>query len=245
MSCLTLDQVASPDREDISHEQKPYQLITGDCITEMAKMPSGSVDAIITDPPYGMDYQSARRTDKSKRFVKIVNDERPFIWWLPEAFRILRNDSALFCFCDWRNSEAFRSAIQLAGFTVKSQAIWDREAHGMGDLKSSLGPQHDIIWFAAKGRFTFPGKRPTSVFRSMRIAGSNLVHPDEKPVELLEQLITAVTRPGDTVIDPFMGSGSTGVAAVNTGRRVIGIDRDDKYVGIATARLEEAYAQTR
>jgi DNA modification methylase len=212
-------------------------LIQGDCLAEMQKLPDGSVDAVITDPPYGMDYQSSWRIG-AERFQKIANDKKPFIWWLPEAYRVLKADSAMYCFVDWKNAETFRIAIETAGFTIKSQAIWDRESHGMGDLKGSLAPRHDIIWFATKGKFQFPGKRPSSVFRSMRISGTNLIHPNEKPVGLMENLIASITAPGATVIDPFMGSGSTLVAAMNTGRRGIGIERDETYFQVATARTQ-------
>jgi site-specific DNA-methyltransferase (adenine-specific) len=205
----------------------------------MQKLPAGGVSAIISDPPYGMDYQSSRRTG-SERFAKIANDTKPYIWWLPEAFRILKERSAMYCFCDWRNSETFRIAIETAGFTIKSQAVWDRESHGMGDLKGSLSPRHDIIWFATKGRFEFPGKRPASVFRSMRITGTKLVHPNEKPIDLMTQMVESITSEGEKVIDPFMGSGSTGVAAINTGRAFVGIERDTDYFAMAQKRIEIA-----
>lgn len=212
----------------------------GDCLDFMRGMADSSVDAIITDPPYGMNYQSARRTDSSARKPKIANDQRPFIWWLNDAFRCAKDGGALVCFCEWRHQEVFRTAIATAGFTLKSQVIWDREWHGMGDLKASFAPQHDVIWFAVKGSFSFPGKRPRSVVRCQRIAAEDLVHPTEKPVALMRQLVVAVTPQGGTVLDPFSGSGSTGSAAVLEGRNFIGVEREDSYCEIARARIEAA-----
>jgi site-specific DNA-methyltransferase (adenine-specific) len=212
----------------------------GDCLDVMRGIPDGSVDAIITDPPYGMNYQSAWRTDSSARKPKIANDQRPFIWWLNDAYRCTREGGSLVCFCEWRHQEVFRTAIATAGFTLKSQVIWDREWHGMGDLKASFAPQHDVIWFAVKGSFSFPGKRPRSVVRCKRIAAEELVHPTEKPVDLMRQLVVAVTSPGGTVCDPFAGSCSTGAAAVLEGRKFIGVEREASYCEIATGRIAAA-----
>lgn len=209
-------------------------LLQGDCLELMKTLPDGSVDSIITDPPYGMDYQS-NMTDKKR--PKIANDKRPFIWFLQDAFRILKDGGGMLSFTDWKNQETWRQAIELAGFKVRSQVIWNREAHGMGDLSAAFGPQHDVIWFATKGSFKFHRKRPKSVVSSLRIQGAALTHPNEKPVNLMEQLIEAVTPPNGIVLDPFMGSGSTGVAARNLNREFIGIELDESYFEIATKRI--------
>jgi site-specific DNA-methyltransferase (adenine-specific) len=113
----------------------------------------------------------------------------------------------------------------------------------MGDLKSAFAPQHDVIWFATKGKFKFPGNRPKSVISIQRIAGEKLVHPNEKPVALMEQLISAITPQGGTILDPFMGSGSTGVAATKLGFKFIGCEMNSEYVEIAKKRIEAASNQ--
>lgn len=129
-------------------------------------------------------------------------------------------------------------SIGWAGLRVKSQVIWDREAHGMGDLNGSFAPQHDVIWFASKDGFAFAGMRPKSVIRSMRLGGEELVHPNEKPVDLMEQLIEPLTSAGDLVCDPFLGSGSAGRAAVRLGRRFVGMDTDPNHFATARDRIE-------
>ncbi len=83
------------------------RLIHGDCLEVLPTLAAGSVDAIVTDPPYGIDYQSARRTDRSAWLPKIANDKEPFTAWLPEAFRVTKEGSALACFCAWQTQEAF------------------------------------------------------------------------------------------------------------------------------------------
>lgn len=218
--------------------EKPWKLVFGDCLTGMRDLETGSADSVVTDPPYGIDYQSARRTDKTKRLEKIANDGKPFVWFLPEAYRVLRDGGCLVCFCRWDVQEAFRQAIEWAGFEVKSQVIWDRGAHGMGDLKAAFAPQHDVIWFAVKGKFAFPGQRPPSVVPTMRLGGEALLHPNQKPVELMSYLIRSVTPPGGLVVEPFAGSGSTMVAAVRDGYRVVGYELDETHYKTALGRLD-------
>ncbi len=212
-----------------------YTVIQGDALSLLRSMPDNSVQAIIADPPYGVNYQS--QWTGTERFKKIANDKHPFIWWLYDAYRVLAENHALVCFCDWRTQEAFRQAIEIAGFTVKSQVIWHRDWHGMGDLKGAFGPDHDVIWFATKGRFTFPGARPTSVFSYRRPAPTQIQHPNEKPVELMLRLVTALTVSGEIVLDPFCGSGVVGEACVRLSRRFIGFDLDPDYAALSDNRI--------
>lgn len=203
-------------------------------------MEANSVDSIVTDPPYGISYKSNRRKDKSQQKDVIANDGNPFIWFLFDAARVLKEGGCLVLFCEWKHSDVFRMAIEVAGLKVKSQAIWDRDWHGMGDLKGSFAPMHDVIWFAVKGEgFRFPGKRPKSVLRHRRIGGDQLLHPTEKPVSLMAELVESVTPKGGVVLDPFAGSGATCVAAKMCGFDFIGVELDEKYAKIASDRVLE------
>jgi len=132
--------------------------------------------------------------------------------------------------------------MKIAGFSVKSVLIWDRIAHGMGDLKSAFGPRYDTCIFATKGSYVFPNTRPQDVIQCQRVSGMKLLHPNEKPVELMRQLIEAVTKPGDLILDPFSGSGSTLVAALQSGRRYIGVELSPQHFETAQRRIyEEAF----
>jgi len=222
--------------KDVLSHKKQYAIINGDCLHVMRDLPDKCVDAVITDPPYGIDFQS-RRTNKEKRHKKIANDKRPFIWWLYDAYRVTKDGGALLCFCRWDVQEVFRQAIEWAGFKIKSHVIWDRGTHGMGDLKASYAPQHDIIWFAIKNGFSFGGNRPHSVLRCQRLPAKKLNHPNEKPIELMVQLIMHVTKEGSLVLDPFLGSGTTAIAALNMGRRIIGIELDRQHYRICLDRV--------
>lgn len=215
------------------------RLLHGDCMDVLPTLAAESVDAVITDPPYGMAFQSNWVADDRKK-ARIHGDERPFIWFLPQAFRILRTGGGLVCFTDWKNQDVWRTAIDCAGFTIRSHCVWDRVAHGMGDLKASFAPQHDVFWFATKGAFAFPGKRPKSVIRDTRVSCSATPHPTAKPEGLMRELCRSLCRPGDTVLDPFVGSGSTGVAAVKEGMNFVGVELDETYFTFAEQRLREA-----
>jgi len=222
-------------RVELSKDVTLYQ---GDCLEILPTLRGEGADLVFSDPPYGINYQSARRTD-SERKPKIINDEQPFIEWLPQAYRITKLGGSILCFCHWKVQEVFKKAITLAGYDIKSQVIWDRRWHGLGDLRSEFAPQHDIIWFGAKGNFVFSAKRPKSVVSVQRLAADALIHPNEKPVELLQHLIEYTTKLDDIVLDCLMGSGTTGVACIKTGRKFIGIEIDKGYFEIAKSRIEE------
>ena len=212
------------------------EIIEGCCLTVMRGMDAGSVNSIITDPPYGIAYKNCW----SRKFDVLQGDDVPQVDWLPEAFRLVVDPGCLLCFCRWDVSAAFETAIRAAGFTIRSQIIWDRVKHGLGDLEGAPGPRHDIIWFAVKGNWKLPGKRPSSVIRAMRDKDADLRHPTQKPVLLMETLVEAYTSPGDLVLDPFAGSGSTGCACKNLGREFIGIEIDPQYVAVARRRIENS-----
>lgn len=219
-----------------------YRLELADAHEFIKTLPDGSVDCVLTDPPYGIAYQSAWRSDKLLRHRKIENDEVPCTSWLPGAARALKLGGCLICFHRWDVGEIFRAEIEAAGLTIKSQIVWDKITHGMGDLNGEFAPQHELAFFAVKGAYKFPGARPKTIIRSTRIQGDKMIHPTEKPDDLMAQILKAITRPGDLVIDPFSGSGSTGAACIKLGRNFIGCEIDSTYYETAKRRLEAAAA---
>lgn len=219
------------------------ELHLGDCMEFLPTLPDNSVFLQVCDPPYGIDYQSAWRTDKTQWKPKIANDKEPFLDWVKESYRVGKNGGALLCFCRWDIEDYFRSAIERAGYTMKSQIVWDKVIHGMGDLNGQFAPQHENIWFAAKGDFHFWNKRPTSVIRIRRVEPEKLVHPNEKPVPLYIRLIEFVCPPNENVGDWFFGSGASAKAAFMLERNYVGCDISDGYYEIAKRRIEAAQAQ--
>jgi site-specific DNA-methyltransferase (adenine-specific) len=214
-------------------------IINGDALTVLRQMESELIDFIITDPPYGVDFQSRRRTATPQK-DKIANDKSPFIWWLYDAFRVLTDGGGLLCFSRWDVQQVFIDAMKIAGFAVKSVIVWDRGVHGMGDLKKTFAPRYDTCIFAIKDAFEFPSGRPADVIQCQRLDGSKLTHPNEKPVDLMRRLVEATTKPGDLILDPFAGSGTTLVAALQSGRRYIGVEISPQHYETAQRRIYEA-----
>ena len=207
----------------------------GDCLELMKNIPDGSVDLVLTDPPYGMDFQSHRRKEV---YAKIKNDTS--LEWLDgyfaECSRILKDDTAIYCFCSWHNVDIFKKAFEKY-FKLKNIIVWVKNNHGSGDLKASYAPKHEFILYGNKGRRTFYGKRMEDVIFANKTKNEN--HPTEKPIDLLEQFINNSTEKNAVVFDGFMGSGSCGVACINTNRNFIGIEIDDEYFKIANERIGE------
>lgn len=196
-----------------------------------------SIDCIIVDPPYGINYQSKWRTNKSMWKDKILNDELPFIAWTDEAFRIMKDNTGLLCFTRYDVEHYFRKALADSGFACKQQIIWDKEIHGMGDLKGDFASQHENIIFATKGRFIFKNKRPKSIIRCQKVIATKLKHPCEKPVYLLETLIKAISSENCIVLDMFAGSGTLAIACINTKRNYILCEKEQKYYDICVNRI--------
>jgi site-specific DNA-methyltransferase (adenine-specific) len=218
-----------------------YTLYHGDCLEVMRGLDAGSVDCILVDPPYGIDYQSAWRIDKAQWKPKISNDENPFLGWGKIAYRLAGPAGCILVFHRWDVQQSFHDELAESNWIVKSQIIWNKGCHGMGDLNGEFAPMHENILFARKNSFCFPGARPKTILSHMKVSPEKLVHPNEKPVSLLRDLIKSVTNPGETVLDFCMGSGSTGVACAETGRAFVGIELDSAYFAIAQERVEKAY----
>jgi site-specific DNA-methyltransferase (adenine-specific) len=215
-------------------------LMLGDCLEMMGEIEDGSVDLMLTDPPYGMDYQSNRRVVRDK-FAKIANDVS--LDWLPrffsEASRVMANNTAIYCFCSWHQVDVFKAAFE-RNFTLKNIIVWIKNNHGSGDLQGAYAPKHEFLLFGHKGRSLFREKRLSDVMEFPKIPSAKLLHPTEKNIAMLEVLVRNSSNMDAVVCDPFMGSGTTGVAALNTGRRFIGIEKDPGYFDIAEQRIMAA-----
>lgn len=148
-------------------------------------------------------------------------------------------------FTRWDVQQHFIDGMNESDLQVKNVLIWDKEIHGMGDLKRAFASRYESIIFHSERGFEFNGKRPQDIIKCRRVLPNELKHPNEKPVRLMEELIRKCTHKGAVVLDPFMGSGTTGVACVNTGRKFIGMEIDPGYFEVAKRRIEEAQAQAR
>jgi len=227
----------------------------GDCLEIMKMLPDGCVDAVVTDPPYS----SGTRREAARGLRKSMNRATPddewfgtdqlttngFVWLLRscalEWHRLLVNGGHALCFIDWRMASNLSAAIESADMRLATWLVWDKMQIGMG---SCFRNQHEFILHFSKGVGRPPNRRDVAnVLRFSSIRGGE--HPTEKPVDLMRILVDVVIHDGETVLDPFMGSGTTGVACVQTGRNFIGIDIDPAYFAIAKKRIEEAQLQMR
>ena len=216
-----------------------YKLYQGDCLEIMGGIKDKSVDLIVTDPPYLMDYQSNRRK-KEDKFDKIKNDKGNYMLiqdYLEECHRIMKDNTAIYCFCSWHNIDFFKNEFE-KHFKLKNILVWNKNNHGTGDLKGSYAPKHEFILFGHKGRTLLREKRIADVIDCPKISSNKLTHPTEKPQDLLEIFIKQSSDVGSIIFDGFMGTGSCGIAAKKLNRNFIGIELDEKYFNIAKDRLE-------
>lgn len=184
----------------------------------------GGVDAVVTDPPYGMSFRSNHRIVSH---ADIANDDNAdhLIW----ATHIEAAHSK-YIFCRWDN-------IPLVD-KPKSVVTWVKNNWSMGDLEHEHARQTEVALFYPGIRHSFPKKRPTDVVSAPRTDNKN--HPTEKPVSLMQ---TIVGWTAGAVLDPFMGSGTTGVACAKLGRKFIGCEIEPKYFDLACRRIDAAHRQ--
>ena len=227
------------------------------------------VALVLTDPPFGVNYQNNYTHSKHK---KIHGDDAVVSYekWGRLAFRLLRNNAALFAFTGWSEYSHNYSEIERCGFGMREPLIIQKRPSGKTDLYGSFQTNTDWIIFAHKGRFKFrktelirnkkagtipnKGRKPVPEYKTRFPScwmgedypwstenpqtAKQWNHPTVKSVELLEWLILLSTDENDIVLDPFMGTGSCGVAAKNTGRKFIGMEIDENHYQTSMSRID-------
>lgn len=222
-----------------------------DSFSVMQSLPADVIDLIVTDIPYGIGYKSHKQNydtrgettikkDREEYFQAITGDHELPLTWLDEAFRVLKPNTAIYIFCHWSKWHLLFEKVSQVGFNIKNMIVLNKSNHGMGDLKGSYAPKHELLLFATKGRhrLLFPEKRLNDVWDvPVRFSGAKRWHPNEKPISWLRPCIQNSSRENDIVLDPFAGSGSTGICCRNLNRRFILIDIDPNYCEAAQTRL--------
>lgn len=227
----------------------------GDCIEIMKTMPAGSIDAVVTDPPYGINFK--RPKDRKNQFEDIDNDaDFDMKWqvsWMKACKRLLKEDRHIYVFCSEQHVGEFREAIVEAGFNLKRMLIWrkgvdrishdgekvsDSGYHGLGDMTGAYMTTTELILHAAKGKRDLQ-RGPKENVINVEGLRKMKYHPTEKPTGILRELILDGTKEGEVVLDPFGGSGSTGQAAKEENREAILIELNPKYIQAEEARLAQ------
>ena len=209
------------------------QIVHGDCIQVMRQMAPESADFILTDPPYLVNYR-----DRSNRTIQ---NDASGAWLKPamrEAYRVLKQDRVAIMFYGWTRVDAFFEAWKEAGFQPVGHLVFQKQYSSKSRF---FHYQHEQAYLLAKGRPPIP-KQPLNDVIAMPYSGNKL-HPTQKPVTALLPLIRSFALPGELVLDPFAGSGSTCAAALLADRRFIGIELDDVYCEAATARIVRVQAR--
>lgn len=213
------------------------------------RLDTESVDLVVTDPPYGIDYQSNMRAEQ---FALIANDAdqhtaRPVVATvLTDCVRVVGQNRHLYVF-------GTDDVDPLDGLKVseRTRLIWDKQRNGMGDLSAVWSQSHETIWFAvSKHRHAGQRDKSNLAVRLRRQSvlpfhpktGRTLRHPTEKPLPLLAELIESSSRVGELVYDPFAGAGSTGVAAILAGRRCVLVEENADHAATAVERIRAAEA---
>jgi len=204
-------------------------VIQGDCIQVLSHVPSASIDMVLTDPPYIAKYVT-------RDGQRIANDDRAD-WLQPafaQVFRVLKRDSFCISFYGWPQVDKFMQAWRLAGFRPVGHLIFQKSYSSKSVF---LSYRHEQAYLLAKGSPALPEKAISDV-QQWKFSGNKL-HPTQKPVPNLIPLIEAFSKPGNIVLDPFCGSGSTLVAAGLSGRRFAGIELSSDYCETARRRTEQ------
>jgi len=245
MSAELLDLDLPSAAPDLVYQSDLVTVWHGDARDVLAEVPKECVDLIVTDPPYGMEWRSNRRTERFDQLVGDGSGDRDMVRdILTHCVRIVGQNRHLYVFgpTDVLEGQKVSEVVEL---------LWDKGVIGSGDVTSSWGPQHERISFCVSkfrhageaGKSGLPTRmRKGSVLRFMRPPGRKVRHPSEKPWPLLAELIESSSRRGDLVVDPFAGTGATGVAAILTGRRALLVEKDARWIPLLVERVKHAEA---
>ena len=241
-------------------------VLVGDCVSAMDGLPEGSVDLVFADPPYNLQLGGELTRPDNSHVDAVTDDWDKFSSfaaydgftrdWLRAARRVLRPDGAIWVIGSYHNIFRVGTALQDAGFWIQNDVIW-RKSNPMPNFRGTrfTNAHETLIWATRSAE-----SRPTFHYQAMKMMNDGVqmrsdwhlpicgglerlksrgkkVHPTQKPEALLHRVILSTTNPGDVVLDPFFGTGTTGAVAKKLGRRFVGCERDATYAAHARRRL--------
>ena len=215
--------------------------INDNCLSVMKEIEDESIDLIVTDPPYLINYKTGRRKDKSHRFSDVIigdSDEKLIQNYIKECHRIMKDNTAMYMFCSMDRVDFFKQELEKY-FKVKNIIIWVKNNHTAGDLQAQFGKRYEMIFLVNKGRAKFNGARLTDVWNFDRVSGNKQLHQNQKPLDLIQQCVIKHSSEGDMVFDGFAGVGTINVACNNLNRQCISVELDKGYYEIGKKRISE------
>ena len=209
------------------------EIINEDWQIAIQQLANNCVDLVVTDPPYGMSFQSNRRKELHK---SIQNDDN-LDWlggWVKELKRVCKDEAHLYIFCSWHHIDRFKQEVG-AYFNVKNILIWEKNNHGSGDLLGDYAPKYEMILFCSNGQKKLNGGRDSNILKTAKTGNEN--HPTEKPINLIGYLIEKSSNKGDLVLDTFGGSCGTAIASRQLERNCYCFEIEADYCKVARERL--------
>ena len=253
-------------------ELRANTVLTGDCILEMQRLPEASVDLVFADPPYNLQLggellrPNHTRVDGVEdawdKFADFAEYDRFTRAWLAAARRLLKPDGALWVIGSYHNIYRVGAILQDLGYWILNDIVW-RKTNPMPNFRGRrfTNAHETLLWCARsrESRYTFNYESMKALNDELQMRSDWLIplcggaerlkndegrkaHPTQKPEALLHRVLIASTKPGDLVLDPFFGTGTTGAVAKRLGRRFIGIERDADYAKRARRRIAEVTA---
>lgn len=212
-----------------------FKLETGDAIAWLKTLPDNFCDLIITDPAYESleKYRKIGTTTRLKNWFPVFPNQN-FVNLFTEVYRVLKPDSHFYLFCDQETMFVVKPLAEAAGFTFWKPIVWDKISIGMG---YHYRARYEFILFFEKGKRPLNNLAISDILTVKKIVNG---YPTEKPVSLLEILINQSSKVNEIVLDPFCGSGSTGLAAIKLGRNFYGSDVLEKATTLSKVRMVAA-----
>lgn len=214
----------------------PHALLQGDCMDLLDTLET-KVDAVITDPPYMIEGASDMG-GKINPWCDLLNGSYFYSLFFRKCSEILKETGCIYACLNWRSLASYQKAAYDAGLVIRSLLIWDKAMLGPGML---LRPTYECVALIPMKKFKIRNNSLRDIQRFPWQSVKPHGHPAEKPETLMEWLINSCTDAGDLVLDPMMGSGTTGAAAIKTRRRFIGIEHDPNCFEIAKQRITSGY----
>lgn len=221
-----------------------YHLMFGDCLERMKEIPDASVDLCVSDIPYKLTGGGKGDGVNSKRPKGILQDNTQlmkvpkFKEWLPDLYRVMKDGTHIYLMCNFLNLNQLMNDVQDAGFKTVNLLVWEKNNCTPSQFYMK-NCEYTLLIRKGGSKYINNIGASKTVHKFDNIIGNKL-HPTEKPIELMKFYIENSSNKGDTVLDMFMGSGSTGVACLNANRSFIGIETDEKYFDIGVKRMQES-----